>query len=90
MSSIEEIRERISKVEERGDHTLNTLSEIKMQLSDISSEIKAVNKKIGEVKHDFEIAKASYSKVCFYWKTIAFIVSPIFTILITLLIQSLF
>jgi len=88
-----EILERLARVEERIDITFKAkdevISEIKGHLDKLNDEVGGIEKRMDAVEALYNKAKESYERTHLYWKAIAFIFSPVITLLIICFIKML-
>jgi len=88
-----EVIERLTKIEVRLEEGFKALRE---DLSEVKGRIRVINEEMGRVDDRMdaleirqEQAEEAYKKSLLYWKAIAFIISPLVTILLSEIVRKL-
>ena len=88
-----EVIERLTKIEVRLEEGFKALRE---DLSEVKGRIRVINEEMGRVDDRMnaleirqEHAEETYKKSLLYWKAIAFIISPLVTILLSEIVRKL-
>ena len=88
-----DVIERLTRIEVRLDEGFKSLRE---DLSEVKGRMKVINEEMGRIDDRMDAleirlgqAEEAYKKSLFYWKIIAFVISPIITILLSEIVRKL-
>lgn len=87
------IVERLARIEERltleFEHTEDEIKGIKKHVGVINDEMGKICERLNTVEDLYFKAKASYERASWYWKVVAFVLSPVVTLLLMSLVKLL-
>ena len=81
------ILQTLAKMEERDVRFFEAIKDIQKHVSVMNEEMGILEKRVGDNKSMYFECKANYDKMSFYWKAISFVISPIATFSLIILVK---